>query len=334
MKRFIWLAMLSLLFLLFVNSVAGAEGPEPTWVQRWSEVSPGKRRGTVMAYDEARRVSVLFGGVHITGGEWYYLDDTWEWHGTAWIRRTPETSPPARDGHALAYDGVRGVSVLFGGLWWDEPVNDTWEWDGTAWRERIPASSPSARWGHALAYDSKRRVTVLFGGMVRTETADLSVNDTWEWDGTTWTQRSPSTAPSARAGHAMVYDSRREVTVLFGGGLDDTWEWDGTSWTKRSSENAPPRRYGHALAYDAARGVTVLFGGFGDGGLLNDTWEWDGTNWVQRIPLSSPPAIFGPAMTYDTARGFTVLFDGRCDYPCERTWEYGLHRWWFPLVLF
>jgi len=64
------------------------------------------------------------------------------------------------------------------------------------------------------------------------------------------------------------------------------------------------------------------------------TREWDGTNWIERNAPSSPPAIFGPAMTYDGARGFTVLFDGECDYPCQRTWEYGLYRWWFPLVLF
>ena len=37
-----------------------------------------------MAYDEARRRVVLFGG----DGEAGMLDDTWEWNGRQWIRVT------------------------------------------------------------------------------------------------------------------------------------------------------------------------------------------------------------------------------------------------------
>src|SRR5262249_12266836 len=131
---------------------------------------------------------------------------------------------------------------------------------------------------HALAYDSARGVTVLFGG---TGYADY-LADTWEWDGTTWTQR--ISGPSARTLHAMAYDSARRVTVLFGGTgagyLADTWEWDGVNWMQRSPSSNPPGRIYHALAYDSARGVTVLFGGRGNGSAtpLGDTWEWDGTN--------------------------------------------------------
>ena len=53
-----------------------------------------------------------------------------------------------------------------------------------------------------------------------------------------WVQVS-DIGPSARSGHKMVYDSDRNVTVLFGGiansiCLNDTWEWDGTVWTQVS----------------------------------------------------------------------------------------------------
>ena len=72
-------------------------------------------------------------------------------------------------------------------------------------------SGPSAHYGHAMAYDASRGVTVLFGGYT-----GFSNGETWEWNGTTWTQRMVS-GPSPRYSHAMAYDASRGVTVLFGG---------------------------------------------------------------------------------------------------------------------
>jgi hypothetical protein len=136
-------------------------------------------------------------------------------------------------------------------------------------------NKPTARSGHALAYDSARGVTVLFGGY----DGSSRLHDTWEWDGTDWTQRSPAIEPTSRTSHALAYDSARGVTVLFGGHngstyLDDTWEWDGTDWTQRFPANKPVARSGHALAYDSAREQTVLFGGYGDFMDLGDTWDY------------------------------------------------------------
>jgi hypothetical protein len=66
---------------------------------------------------------------------------------------------------------------------------------------------------------------VLFGGF----TGAALVADTWEWDGTNWTQLTPSASPSARCAHAMAYDAASQRVVLFGGALvwptflGDTW---------------------------------------------------------------------------------------------------------------
>jgi len=82
-----------------------------------------------MAYDAARRQVVLFGGVNPNSG--VLLNDTWVWDGSNWTQKSPQTSPPAREGHAMAYDIARGRVVLFGGL--DakmNTLNDTWLWDG------------------------------------------------------------------------------------------------------------------------------------------------------------------------------------------------------------
>ena len=140
-----------------------------------------------------------------------------------WVDSTP--SPVARGDHAMAYDSVRGVTVLFGGAeFTGGDYGDTWEWDGTSWTLR-GSSGPSPRDGHALAYDSARGVTVLFGGYRYS-------GETWEWDGTSWTLRS-SSGPSPRNRPGMSYDSARGVAVLFGGddGSKDGETWEGTgSW--------------------------------------------------------------------------------------------------------
>ena len=173
-------------------------------------------------------------------------------------------------------------------------------------------------------------MTVLFGGV----DASGYLSDTWEWDGVDWTQRTPASAPSARAVHAMAYDSARGMTVLYGGHpsyLQDTWEWDGVNWQQRSPSTVPSGRQAHAMAYDSARGVTVLFGGLDGNGELGDTWEWAGVDWTQRTQDPAPLARRGHAMAYDSTQGVTVLFGGQYEDPSQNllddTWEYG---WLLP----
>ena len=44
---------------------------------------------------------------------------------------------------------------------------------------------------------------VLFGGTFG-GTLSTNFNDTWVWDGTNWTQKSPITSPPGRFWHAMA----------------------------------------------------------------------------------------------------------------------------------
>jgi len=179
----------------------------------------------------------------------------------------------------MAYDSARGKVVLFGGAYSDGYLSDTWEWDGTNWALRSPATSPSARSGAAVAYDSGRGRIVLFGGFNGMNGTNYSY-DTWEWDGSSWTQRNPTASPPQRHQAGIAYDSARGVTVLFGGysGSNyyaDTWEWDGTHWLQRLPATSPPLRQGPGMAYDSVRARTVLFGGLSTV-RLSDTWEYPG----------------------------------------------------------
>ncbi len=240
-------------------------------------IAPSPRFAAALTWDSLRRRLVLVGGF----GE-SMLNDTWEWDGLAWLRRTPATPQPESADGTLLFDEARGRAVLLNG------DDSGWEWDGTDWRH-VARVRPPLWVDSALSADTLRRRVVLFGG--RDLSAQVEeVDETWEWDGASWSRRQPVTSPSPRSAHAMSYDPVNQRTVLFGGAqeqtsLSDTWLWDGTDWQQPPTTTAPASRGLHVMAWDAARQRTVLFGADN----RNDTWTWDGATWLAQTPVSSPP---------------------------------------------
>lgn len=110
--------------------------------------------------------------------------------------------------------------------------------------------SPLERERTALAYDRKRERVVMYSGFNREQT----LTDTWEWDGTAWTEVQPPSTPGPRADHAMTYDPRRG-TVVMTGRAGDAWDWDGATWTERVLLIPTPGD-GH-LAQDITGGVLL-----------------------------------------------------------------------------
>jgi hypothetical protein len=192
-------------------------------------------------------------------------------------------------------------------------------------------TGPSARYGHTMAYDSVRQCVVMFGGNSNGQWPGGSLGDTWEWNGTTWLQQSPTASPSPRGHGPLTYDSARGVCVMFGGydgtALGETWEWNGTDWTQRNPAASPAARYHHAMVFDSLRNRTVLFGGNALSN-LGDTWEYDGQSWTERVPVSAPSARHHHGMAFDSQRGVTVLFGGH-DGTTETsdTWEWNGANW-------
>ena len=83
------------------------------------------------------------------------------------------------------------------------------------WTER-QRFGPLPRVYHAMAFDSARNRTVLFGGLAPiTDLTARLFSDTWEWDGTCWTQMA-DIGPAARMGAAMAFDQTRGRLILFG----------------------------------------------------------------------------------------------------------------------
>src|SRR5690606_15760708 len=105
-----------------------------TWTSELVPTQPPYRFEPAIAWDVARDVAVLHGGV----GD-RFIDETWTWSGAAWAERSsPGGSPSYRLRHAMAYDPLGEEVLLFGGAKDDEwyyPEGDAWTWDGAGWME-------------------------------------------------------------------------------------------------------------------------------------------------------------------------------------------------------
>ena len=216
----------------------------------------------------------------------------------------------------MAFDSARNQTVLFGGRTEDNLAsNETWIWDGSNWSKRNPTSSPPPRFSQNMVYDSARGVIVLFGGAAGRSDLPGTIrgrfNDTWTWDGTTWTKLNPQTSPPALSFASMAYDSARGQAVIFGGSTpssSDTWTWDGSNWTKRTLSVSPDySAYTSAMAFDQIANHVLLFGGKINAG-KRETWAWDGSNWAQKAPRTSPIPLLGGSAVYDSIHREIVMF--------------------------
>jgi hypothetical protein len=220
-----------------------------------------------MVYDAARGEVVMLAQDRGT---------TWTWDGVDWTQHNVP-GPGRRSGSSMAYDPATRTVVLFGG----HPCTDmqcagtasssaTWSWNGAAWTRLSPLASPPARQFASLAFDSTHNQLVLFGGTAYdSREFPVPFNDTWTWDGTTWTRRFPATLPPVRWGAGMEYDAADRHLLLVGGmdadfnELADDWIWTGRDWQKVGSTTtatAPSGPY-LGMAWDPVRSEMVVFDG-------------------------------------------------------------------------
>jgi len=161
-------------------------------------------------------------------------------------------------------------------------------------------------------------------------------NDTWSWDGSNWTDVTPTTAnPPTRTAHTMAYDPTRDRVVLFSGWdgnnyIPDTWEWDGSHWIDVTPAVAPGKRDWADMVYDPNTGKILLFGGHDyqiSGYKYNDTWTWDGTDWVQLFPATVPAPRGGHSMVYDQNRGTVLMIGNYSSTATIEMWEWDGSDW-------
>ena len=230
-----------------------------TWTRSLTPTGPrqGDTNSTLRtAYDPARQTIVMLASVW----GWGEPDrmETWEWDGASWNKVAIQTHPTLRRKHTLGYDPVGRRVVVFGGV----GLNDTWEYDAEqrTWRELSTASRPPARYYACLSADTHRERLVLYGGL---EHANRGLNDTWEWDGHRWIERTPVDRPPAAPQRcSMTFDAARQRTVLVAADTSQQnwaqwfWEWDGSNWTRRPIGLRRERT--HHVLYDPRLRETIV----------------------------------------------------------------------------
>ena len=154
-----------------------------------------------------------------------------------------------------------------------------------------------------MTYDPGSGDILLFGGYNGTS----YLGDTWEFNGTTWSQVCAACGPSAREGASLEGNAFGGSVVLFGGYngtsyLGDTWSWDGVTgtWSQvcTSGCTAPsPRAFAATPTQDAAGGeYQLVFGGYNGTSYLQDTWGWNGSSWSELdASCASPSCVLPPA---------------------------------------
>jgi hypothetical protein len=327
-----------------------------TWTQLLSGTEAGvptARTYASLVSDDARsRLELLAGEVmsNSSGGTGGVVgsNEVWELDPAALVftNKTPARDfPNGRIGHAMAYNPSTGKVYVYGGM---DPMtkgmdtmqafDDLWEWDGKIWTEIITDQRPSGRIDAALAYDPARTSLILFGGMSYSSSSSATLNDTWEWNGTTrkWAQLETIGRPDQVYGHSMVTDPARNKILLFGGFTTSTsnqvWEWDGSAytWTNRTpvtSSNVPMGRTYPVVTYDEGRQKLFLYDGVKNRSLSSESlsafWEWDPitTGWALRDPGDSLDDSSYLYAAYDPVRRRNVVLTDASSNGNSETWE-------------
>ena len=246
------------------------------------------------------------------------------------------TKPVARKFHDIVYDSTRGKLVLFGGTSGGVTYcSDTWEASATVttpssyvW-ELKTTSGPGPRSGHSMAYFEKGGYTLLFGGRTVNNTY---TNETWKWDGTSWTQLILPTNPQARADHRIVYNPNKQKIILFGGTsntrtvMNDLWEYDGINWelkidngeqiqTGNGYFQRPSGRRLFGMTYCSGtvdgtlRYGTLMYGGLTSSvtNPVNDQLWFYENDWYT---LTAGPKLYGHTLVYNPNQNYSIIYGG------------------------
>lgn len=251
----------------------GWDGQTWTCVAPAAATGPSPRSASMLAYDAARQVIVLYGGRVGRDG----LRDTWELGATGWSRKS--ATGPTPDPHGvMAYDATTQAVLLYHSLGDDGPGRATWKWTGTEWT-RV-ATEPAQQFPNAMFASNGSRPALLMTAR-STGKPDAFDAPIYEWRKSQW-KLLPTTgdvpifspqAPAARTiAGALLYAGFES------GGAVTTYVLNGTVWRKHPGAS-PPRRRGAQMVFDARRGVAVLHGGDDGQRVLSDTWEWNGQEW-------------------------------------------------------
>lgn len=181
---------------------------------------------------------------------------------------------------------VAGFFVPFVGAGPSGALNDTWTFTGSSWDRLDVDAGMAGRQFPGMAYDVARDVIVVSGGCAAQQYCDPRYTDTWELDGDTWTDVTPTDRPNAPAHtfhgtfvqgwHALHWDDVAQRVVMIGDGTG-AYEWTGDAWSP-----IPRTDLEGDLHDDVAYASAAVPGG----GILT----WNGRTWSWQDGRRLPPA--------------------------------------------
>lgn len=201
--------------LLTVRGSIRTNVPDPgydyDWSRLYSVTSPGQLSEAAAAATPS--FTFLYGGLDAVTGlptdGFYRMVPVTE----TWVSvKSTGTKPPALAGASMAYHDAK--IYLFGGTTNGTAPTDTFKVFDPAtniWADAPATAKPAARKDAAMA--SYNGVLYLFGGTG----ASGILGDLWAYDGTTWTQLTPSVTLPLVAGATLVPIATEEALFLFGG---------------------------------------------------------------------------------------------------------------------
>lgn len=132
-------------------------------------------------------------------------NSTWEWTGKGFRELAKSSSGPFH--LRMTFDARRRRMVGFGmekltTSW----IYDTWEWTGKAWTKMKPLVKTPQSKGAFIQYNPELGKVVLAGG-ARITRAAPSFDETWTYDGKTWSKLKVSPLPIRNNGPAGVMDA-------------------------------------------------------------------------------------------------------------------------------
>jgi hypothetical protein len=325
-------ALFSATFVLLVAALAivpaaNAIAGTLTWGTVAGAASPPGEIDAAEAFDPGTGNVILYGGLSSDDQTTVY-DQTWEWNGSNWTQDAAASGPGQLQQASLADDPASSQLILFGGEANAQPnysglSNRTWQWTGSTWTQLAPATSPPLLSGAAMAYDPGSQDLVLYGGYNGLGTSDVA-DQTWLWNGTTWTQIPAAGGPPGGLAFAnLAYDSSTGQLILYGGltspskssETGGTWVWsDATdTWTQLTPAASPGPLAAAALVNDPGFGLVLYGGRVNSTQISSQTWEWTGTTWVQLSPSVNPGGSTGLVAlggAYDPVTQNIVLYGG------------------------
>ena len=228
----------------------------------------------------------------------YYDSITHTW--TA-VSTSPSSATGTRIDSAMVYDSNRDKIIMFGGLKNQSYNNETWEFNpaNNSWSQLtttcvgahcFDSRNPQLIAENAMVYDAVNDKVIVFGGIGPFVCA-TGCNWTWEYNPATrtWTEQTPSQAPSPSKHPAMAYDSRRGIVWVYDESTHLTWSYNAAThqWRQELAVAAGPEtRYApqQEMAYDANTDKLIL--------LFERSNFMTG---ISELPLSSVDMETGPA---------------------------------------